>query len=78
MCMSAKLLQLCLTLCDPVDCSLPGSSVREILQTRYWSGFPCPPLGDLLDSGIKPMSLRSPALAGGFFTTSVIWEALCM
>ena len=77
-CMSAKLLQFCLTLCDPVDCSLPGSSVHEILQTRYWSGFPCPLLGGLLDSGIKPMSLRSPALAGGFFTTSAIWEALCM
>ena len=26
--------QLCLTLCDPVDCSLPGSSVHEILETR--------------------------------------------
>ena len=30
----AKLLQLCLTLCDPEDCSLPGSSVRGILQAR--------------------------------------------
>ena len=30
----AKLLQLCLTLCDPMDCSLPGSSVRGILQAR--------------------------------------------
>ena len=28
----AKLLQLCLTLCDPMDCSLPGSSVHGILQ----------------------------------------------
>ena len=30
----AKLLQLCLTLCDPMDCSLPGSSVHGILQAR--------------------------------------------
>ena len=30
----AKLLQLCLTLCDPKDCSPPGSSVHEILQAR--------------------------------------------
>ena len=30
----AKLLKLCPTLCDPTDCSLPGSSVHEILQAR--------------------------------------------
>ena len=29
----------------------------------YWSGLPCPPPGDLPNPGIKPMSLRSPALA---------------
>ena len=33
-CVCAKLLQLCLTLCDPMDCSLPGSSVHGILQAR--------------------------------------------
>ena len=30
----AKLLQSCLTLCNPVDCSLPGSSLHGILQAR--------------------------------------------
>ena len=30
----AKLLQSCLTLCDPMDCSPPGSSVLVILQAR--------------------------------------------
>lgn len=37
--------QSCLTLCDPVDCSLPGSSVHGILQRRIleWSALPCPP-----------------------------------
>ena len=35
----------------------------------YYSGLPCPPPRDLPDPGIKPMSLTSPALAGGFFTT---------
>ena len=35
-----------------------------------------PSPGDLPDPGIKPASLRSPALAGGFFTTSATWEAL--
>ena len=33
-----------------------------------WSGLPFPPPGDLPDPGIEPMSLVSPALAGGFFT----------
>ena len=36
---------------------------------QYWSEFPFPPLGDLLDPGIRPVSLASPPLAGGFFTT---------
>ena len=40
----------------------------------YWSGLPCPPLGDLPDPGIEPVSLMSPALAGEFFTTSATWE----
>ena len=31
--------------------------------------------GILLTQGSKPLSLISPALAGGFFTTSVTWEA---
>ena len=45
-------------------------------RQEYWSGLPCPPPGDLLNSGIKPVSLLSPALAGSFFTTSATWEAL--
>ena len=41
------------------------------------SGMPCPPPGDLPDPWIEPVSLKSPALAGGFFITSATWEALC-
>ena len=37
--------------------------------------MPGPPPGDLPNPGIEPMSLKSPALAGGFITTSVTWEA---
>ena len=44
-------------------------------RQEYCSGLPCPPPGDLLDSGIKPTSLMSAALAGGFLTTSTTWEA---
>ena len=39
MCMPAKSPQPCPTLCDPMDCSLPGSSVHGILQARILSGF---------------------------------------
>ena len=45
-------------------------------RQEYWSGLPCPPPGDLPDPEIEPVSLMSPALAGGFFTTSATWEAL--
>ena len=37
--------------------------------------LPCPPPGDLPDPGIEPVSLMSPVLAGGFFTTSITWGA---
>ena len=75
MCVHAKSLQSCLTLCDPMDCSPPGSSVYGILQARIleWVAIPSP--GDLPDSGIKAVSLISPALEGEFFTTSATWEA---
>ena len=44
-------------------------------REEYWSGLPYPPPMDLPDPGIEPKSLMSPALAGGFFTTSDTWEA---
>ena len=47
----------------------------EFFRQEYWSGLPCPPPGDFPDSGIEPMSLMSPVLAGRFFTTSTTWEA---
>ena len=58
----------CSTLCDPMDCSLPGSSVHGIPEARileYRLPFPSP--GDLSDPGIIPVS---PVLAGEFFTTA--------
>ena len=54
--------QLCLTLCNPIDYSPPGSSVYEILEGQeYWSGLPFPSPGDLPSSRIEP---ESPALQG--------------
>ena len=42
--------------CDPIDCSLPGSSFHGILQAKDWSGFPFPSPGDLPDPAIEPES----------------------
>ena len=47
----------------------------EFPRQEYWSGLPFPPPGDLSNPGIKPMSLASPALAGGFFITNATWKA---
>ena len=55
-------LQSCLTLCDPMDCSPPGSSVHGFSRQEYWSGLPFPPPGDLPHAGIEPESPASPAL----------------
>ena len=71
----AKSLQSCLTLCHPMDCSSPGSSVHGSVQAKVLSGLPCPPPGILPNPGIKHTSFTTPALAGRFFTTSATWEA---
>ena len=78
--MCAKLLQLCLTLCNLVECSSRGPLSMVFSRQEYWSGLPCPPAGDLPDPGIDlGQSLLAPALAGGFFTTTATWEAnTCM
>ena len=61
------------TLCDPTVAHQAPLSMGFSRQ-EYWSGLPCPPPGDLPDPGIQSMSLMSPALAGGFFTTRTTWE----
>ena len=51
-----------------VACQAPLSI--EFFRQEYWSGLPCPPLGDLPNLGIEHPSLMSPALADGFLTAS--------
>ena len=72
--MRAKLLQSCLTLCNPMDCSPPGSSVHGILQARIlkWVAV-------LFCRGSSQSRDRTHVsyvyvLAGRFFTTSATWE----
>ena len=68
MCVCTKLLQSCPTLCDPLDCSPPGSSVPGILQARTLERVATPSSRDSF-----PIQ-GSPALEGGFFTTRATWE----
>ena len=56
-----KVAQLCLTLCHPMDCCPPGSSVHGILQAKIleWYLFSSP--RDLPNPGIEPRSLALQA-----------------
>ena len=68
--------QSCPTLCDPMDYSPPDFSLHGILQARKLEWVAMPFSRGSSQPGIEPMSLTSPALAGGFFTTSTTWEAM--
>ena len=61
-CVHAKLLQLCLTLFNPMDCSPPGPSVHGILQTRMLEQVAMLSPGDLPNPGIELTSLRSTCI----------------
>ena len=54
-----KVTQLCLTLCNPMDCSPAGSSVHRILQARILEWVAIPFSRDVPNPGIQP---GSPAL----------------
>ena len=55
--------------------SLQAQLSMGLSRQKYCSGLPCLLPGDLPNPGIEPTSLTSSTLAGGFFTTSVTWEA---
>ena len=61
-CVKVKVLvtQSCLILCNPMDCSPPGSSVQGILQATIL-GVPFPSPGDLPHPGIEPRSIALQA-----------------
>ena len=66
--------QSCLTLCDPMDCSPPGSSVHRDCTGKN-AGVGCHTLrqGIFPDPGIEPVSCR----AGRFFTTEPFGKPQC-
>ena len=62
----SEVAQSCPTLCDPVGCSVPGSSVHGILQARVLEWVAISFSGDLPDPGIEPWS---PALQADALTS---------
>ena len=63
-----KPLQSCPTLCDPMDYSRPGSSLHGFSRQEYWSGLPCPSLGDHSNPGIELAYSAASALQADCFT----------
>ena len=61
--------QSCPTLCNPMNCGPPGSSLHGIFQARILECVAISFPRNLPNPGIEPMSLVSPALAGEFFTS---------
>ena len=68
--------RLCQTLATPWIIAHQALLCMGFSRQEYQSGLPCPPPGNLPNPGIEPMSLASPALAGGFFTIWTTREAL--
>ena len=69
--------QLCLTLCDPMDCSLPGTSVHGILQARTGVGYHFLlqgifPTKGLLHLLLKFMSIESVSVLSHFCRVRLI------
>ena len=74
--MCAKSLQLCLTLCDPMDCSPPGSSVHRDSPGKN-TGVGCHASSRVSSwPNVWTWVPYVSCITGGFFTTSTAWEAL--
>ena len=73
--MPVKSLQSCLTLCDAMDCSPPGSSVHGILQARIleWVAIPFSRASSCPRDWTRISYVSW--IGRGFFTTSATWEA---
>ena len=72
-----KLLQLCPIFAAPWTVGHQAPLSMGFSRKEYWSGLPRPPPEDLPNPGIEPTSFMSPALAGGFFTTSTtLWPGI--
>ena len=70
--MKVLVAQLCLNLCDPLDCDLPGSSVHGILQARIleWVAI------SYSRRSSQPRDQTQICIAGKFFTIWATWVIL--
>ena len=68
-CMCAKSLQSCPTLCDLIDGRPPGPLSLGFSRQENWSGWPCPPPMDLPNPGIKPTVSYVSCIGKWVFTT---------
>ena len=65
----------CLTFCNTVDCSPPGSSVHGCPRQEYWNGLPFPSPRNLPDPGIEP---QCPTLQVDPFTAEPVGKPMCV
>ena len=69
--MRAKSLQLCLTLCNPMNCApLQAPLSMGFSRQEHWSGLPCFPHANILNPGIELASPVTPTLQVDYFGLS--------
>ena len=77
--LSCSVTKSCLTLCDPLDYSPPGSLPMGFPKQEYWSGWPFPSPGDLPDPGLNSRLLHCQVdFFFFFFLTTEPPTALCL
>ena len=78
LCIPALCVQSCSTLCDPMDCNLPGSSVYGIFQARILAWVAISFSRESSSTRDRTCLLCVSCTAGGFLTCWAIGEALCV
>ena len=75
----SEVAQSCPTLSDPMDCSLPGSSIHGFSRQEYWSGVPLPsPLNCMSCLYILEINPLSVTLITNIFSYSVMCLSFCL
>ena len=74
-CGHAQPLQSCLTLCHPLDCSPPGSSIHGILQARILQWVAMPSSRGFSWPKGQTLRISYVSSTGKFFTPGATWDA---
>ena len=78
LCVCAESLQSCLTLCDPMNHSLPGSSVHGIPRQEYWSGSAMLSFRGPSQPRDQTLVSCGSYITGRFFTTEPLGKPILM